>query len=161
MFLLFIQNISVGFYTGIQTVSNRSMLSYVIFNVPDNHTLNCTIGDTDNDGLTDWKELYLTFTSPFIEDTDNDGVSDYLEIQSGSDPNNYLDRDLLGDIDHDLDVDTDDLSFLKSIYGLSIQDDGFISDADFDSDGLITRIDYLIWRGYFNDFIGLRRVKIL
>jgi len=70
-------------------IDNRSILSYVIFNVPDNTTLQGQ--DSDNDGLTDYNELYITYTSPFLSDTDNDGVTDYIESLSGSDPNDYQD----------------------------------------------------------------------
>ena len=93
MFLLFIQN-AVG-YTGIETISNRSIASFVIFNVPDNATLNETYDDSDQDGLSDWTELYVTYTSPFLVDTDNDGATDYEEVNGAnhgyinSDPNNY------------------------------------------------------------------------
>jgi len=70
---------------------NRSMLSYVILNVPDNNTLNNTHGDTDSDGLSDWTEIYSTYTNPFLADTDNDGVNDCYEYDLGMDPNNYTD----------------------------------------------------------------------
>lgn len=43
--------------------------------------------DTDGDGLTDYDELYLYGTSPYLEDTDSDGISDYDEIMRGTDPN--------------------------------------------------------------------------
>lgn len=73
-------------------ISNRSFISCVYFNVPSNETLNATgDGDTDGDGLSDWEELFETFTLPDISDTDNDGVNDYDESRSGSDPNNYTD----------------------------------------------------------------------
>lgn len=70
-------------------ISNRSFISFVIFNVPDNTTLNNL--DSDADNLSDLEELYYTYTSPFLLDTDNDGINDYWENQSGSDPNNYTD----------------------------------------------------------------------
>ena len=76
-------------------ISNRSFVSFVLLNVPDDMTLNATYGDSDEDGLSDWTELYVTYTSPFLYDTDNDGVSDYCEIQKGSDPNNYMDSNYL------------------------------------------------------------------
>jgi hypothetical protein len=72
-------------------ISNRSFTSFVLFNVPDNDTLNASYVDSDSDGLSDWTELYKTYTSPFLADTDNDGVSDYDEYLSGSDPNNWID----------------------------------------------------------------------
>jgi len=43
--------------------------------------------DTDNDGLSDWDELNLYKTSPYLEDTDSDGISDQVEISGGKDPN--------------------------------------------------------------------------
>jgi hypothetical protein len=43
--------------------------------------------DTDKDGLTDYDELYIYNTSPYLEDSDSDGYSDYEEIQTGKDPN--------------------------------------------------------------------------
>ena len=78
-----------------KVVSNRSYTSFVIFNIPDNETLNTTFRDTDLDGLSDWTELYHSFTNPFIRDTDNDGATDYEEIVGGmygdinTDPNDY------------------------------------------------------------------------
>mgnify|MGYP000904688269 CR=1 FL=1 len=43
--------------------------------------------DTDGDGLTDWDELNLYKTSPYLNDTDSDGFSDKAEIDSANDPN--------------------------------------------------------------------------
>ena len=43
--------------------------------------------DTDQDGLSDYDELYIYNTSPYIEDTDSDGIDDQAEIARGSDPN--------------------------------------------------------------------------
>ncbi len=43
--------------------------------------------DTDKDGLSDWDELNIYYTSPYLEDTDSDGFSDKEEIDSGNDPN--------------------------------------------------------------------------
>jgi len=74
-------------------ISSRSAMSFVIFNVPDNTTLQAQ--DTDNDGLNDYEELYVTFTSPFVRDTDNDGAPDHSEYISGSDPNNCSDVGVL------------------------------------------------------------------
>ncbi|MDD5071419.1 MAG: hypothetical protein PHQ42_01655 [Patescibacteria group bacterium] len=43
--------------------------------------------DTDGDGLSDWDELYIYGTSPYLEDSDSDGLSDWEEIKRGTDPN--------------------------------------------------------------------------
>ena len=65
-------------------------MSFVLLNVPDNETLNASYYDSDNDFLSDWEELYQTYTNPFEEDTDNDGIIDYTEINTGTDPNDYF-----------------------------------------------------------------------
>ena len=82
----FIEHYTPG-STNPTVINNRSILSFVIFNVPDNTTLQGR--DTDHDGLADYQELYVYYTNPFVQDTDNDGVNDYYEKLSGSDPNNY------------------------------------------------------------------------
>jgi hypothetical protein len=43
--------------------------------------------DTDKDGLTDWDELNLYKTSPYLEDTDSDKLNDKQEIDAGKNPN--------------------------------------------------------------------------
>ncbi|MBI5023346.1 MAG: hypothetical protein HZC05_04315 [Candidatus Magasanikbacteria bacterium] len=43
--------------------------------------------DTDKDGLSDYDELNIYQTSPYIADTDSDGVNDKMEIEKGTDPN--------------------------------------------------------------------------
>ncbi|MDP2708988.1 MAG: hypothetical protein Q8O93_03000 [bacterium] len=43
--------------------------------------------DTDGDGLSDYDELNLYGTSPYLADTDSDGLSDGQEIKGGTDPN--------------------------------------------------------------------------
>ena len=82
-------------------INNRTHLSYIILNIPPNQTLNTTgpgggPRDSDGDGLTDWTELYRTFTSPFVSDTDADGKSDGSEMKQGTDPNDYFNIYLRG-----------------------------------------------------------------
>ncbi len=43
--------------------------------------------DLDNDGITDYDELYVYKTSPYLADSDSDGFDDRTEIFSGNDPN--------------------------------------------------------------------------
>jgi len=48
--------------------------------------------DTDNDGLSDYDELNVYKTSPYLEDTDSDGILDKKEADQGTDPNCPLGR---------------------------------------------------------------------
>lgn len=43
--------------------------------------------DTDKDGISDYDELYIFRTSPFLEDSDSDGFKDGEEIAQAMDPN--------------------------------------------------------------------------
>ncbi len=43
--------------------------------------------DTDKDGLSDYNELNLYCTSPYIADSDSDGIMDGAEVKAGTDPN--------------------------------------------------------------------------
>lgn len=43
--------------------------------------------DTDKDGLSDYDEIYLYNTSPYLADTDSDSEKDKDEILKGADPN--------------------------------------------------------------------------
>ena len=43
--------------------------------------------DTDTDGISDWDELNVYKTSPYLADSDSDTFSDKSEIDSGNDPN--------------------------------------------------------------------------
>ncbi|MBI2984251.1 MAG: hypothetical protein HYY50_01355 [Candidatus Kerfeldbacteria bacterium] len=43
--------------------------------------------DTDEDGLSDFDELYGSKTSPYLRDSDSDGVADGDELRQGTDPN--------------------------------------------------------------------------
>jgi len=72
-----------------KVISNRSINSFVLFNVPTIPVLQNL--DSDGDSLNDYMELYSYYTNPFLSDTDNDKYSDSLEISSGTDPNNYTD----------------------------------------------------------------------
>ncbi|MBU0646815.1 hypothetical protein KKC67_00200 [Patescibacteria group bacterium] len=49
--------------------------------------------DSDKDGLSDWDELNVHHTSPYLEDSDSDGFSDKQEVDNGKDPNCPAGRD--------------------------------------------------------------------
>ena len=42
--------------------------------------------DTDHDSLTDFDELYVYSTSPYLVDTDSDAIPDNIEVSKGTDP---------------------------------------------------------------------------
>lgn len=43
--------------------------------------------DSDSDGLSDYDEINVYHTSPYLEDSDSDTINDKQEILQGSDPN--------------------------------------------------------------------------
>jgi hypothetical protein len=43
--------------------------------------------DTDNDSLSDWDEINVYHTSPYLPDSDSDGIPDGTEVKNGTDPN--------------------------------------------------------------------------
>lgn len=43
--------------------------------------------DTDRDGLSDYAELHIYKTSPYLADSDSDGIPDAIEIAQGTNPN--------------------------------------------------------------------------
>lgn len=43
--------------------------------------------DTDADGLSDYDELYVYKTSPYLKDSDSDSTEDKTEVFAGTDPN--------------------------------------------------------------------------
>jgi len=43
--------------------------------------------DTDTDGLSDWDEMNLYKSSPYLADSDSDNINDYEEVKKGTDPN--------------------------------------------------------------------------
>lgn len=55
--------------------------------------------DTDQDGLSDYDEIYVYKTSPYLEDTDSDGLPDKKEVDNGTDPNCPQGKDCSAAID--------------------------------------------------------------
>jgi outer membrane protein OmpA-like peptidoglycan-associated protein/opacity protein-like surface antigen len=81
--------------------------------------------DSDNDGLTDYDEVYLYLTDPCNTDTDGDNISDYDEIHLyGTDP-------LLADSDRDLLDDYEEIFiYFTNPIDPDTDGDGFVDGRD-------------------------------
>jgi hypothetical protein len=51
--------------------------------------------DTDGDGLSDYNELYVYHSSPYMRDTDSDGIPDGEEVRKGTSPTCQEGKDCL------------------------------------------------------------------
>ena len=116
--------------------------------------------DFDNDGTYD-----LTTSSPTmghawnadfngtigLKVTDNDGLSatDTASVEIAASGQEFC-----GDLDADGDVDGDDRNILRSALNSSTGDTGFIPEADYDGDGLISYNDYREWYACYKAFIA-------
>ncbi|MBP5222460.1 MAG: cellulose binding domain-containing protein [Lachnospiraceae bacterium] len=90
--------------------------------------------DTDEDGLTDYEELYVTFTDPLKADTDGDGISDLSDDADGDGLTN-AEEFKLGTDPRNPDSDQDGLSDYEEVnrYGTDpLKED---TDGDSVSDG--------------------------
>ncbi len=101
------------------------------------------VTDTDNDGLTDYEEVYIYGTDPTNPDTDEDGLTDYEEIHITKTDPLLRDTDGNGISDANEDFDGDGLTNTQEIYlGTSVfnpdtDNNGILDgDEDFDKDGL-------------------------
>jgi len=56
---------------------------------PLNPTLNITVNDADGDTVSDYDELFVNWTHPFLNDTDGDGYNDSVDGQ----PNDYTESE--------------------------------------------------------------------
>jgi hypothetical protein len=79
---------NIGMYTDGRWTNQQlgpHQQGYVVFNLPDNATLQAM--DSDSDGINDYQELFTYYTNPKCNDTDEDGQTDGFEINSGVNPN--------------------------------------------------------------------------
>ncbi|MDR0296128.1 MAG: VWA domain-containing protein [Prevotellaceae bacterium] len=117
--------------------------------------------DTDGDGLSDYDEMYKTFTNPLVRDTDGNGISDGEEDFDGDGLNNIqecyygtnpfntdTDGDSLSDYDEvfiyhsdPLKVDSDDdglPDILEIKYGMDPKNPDTLGDGILDGDRIFT-----------------------
>ncbi|OGY46416.1 MAG: hypothetical protein A3A24_02340 [Candidatus Buchananbacteria bacterium RIFCSPLOWO2_01_FULL_46_12] len=66
--------------------------------------------DTDQDALSDYDELYVYHTSPYLPDSDSDGLDDTKEIARGSDPNCAIGQNCFAFIETEADNQPTDAS---------------------------------------------------
>ncbi len=116
--------------------------------------------DCDNDGTYE-----LSFSTPTVEHiwgsafsgtihlrvTDNDGLTATATAEAMIDEPAV---DLCGDLDHDGDVDGDDRNILRYALNTTTDDAGFVAEADYDGDGLISYNDYREWYACYQAFIA-------
>jgi len=91
--------------------------------------------DTDNDGLTDYDELYIYKTSPYLSDSDSDGFDDKTEIFSSNNPNCPEGKDCAGasvssETISGADTGNEGSNILSSVFNLS---SGSLGGVTFDS----------------------------
>jgi len=78
-------NIKISSYTAPTTGADN--LGAIQFSDDDRSIDELRASDTDNDGLSDFDEMYVYKTSMYLSDTDSDGYDDKDEIDQGYDPN--------------------------------------------------------------------------
>ncbi len=100
--------------------------------------------DTDNDGLSDYDELYVYGTSAYLTDSDSDGVDDKTELVKNTDPNCSYRESCFFDVPDDLLVSQSDVNFTSpaaqksaqelrtflTTSGVSAEDLATLNDAD-------------------------------
>lgn len=89
--------------------------------------------DSDNDGLTDEREINYYYTDPNNPDTDNDGYDDNLELINGYSPH-FNGKTRLTEVDQDNDG-------LNDGYELALQTD--LKNPDSDNDGYLDGDEFL------------------
>lgn len=120
-FLQFRYNLTSYFIQGDSQISlDRSTIN----NPDDPDLLGLRQKDTDLDGLSDYDELYIYGSSPYLKDSDSDGISDPDEIAAGTDPNCKTGADCFNTFfSNDLSTtEFDNLLLRGQVPGLEIRD---------------------------------------
>jgi len=101
-FLQFKQNITAPLYRQLGFSSNKEIedvfSGQTMVSKEDQEDAALKTQDTDKDGLSDYDELNIYNTSPFLEDSDSDGVLDKVEVERGQDPNCPIGKDCTGSL---------------------------------------------------------------
>ena len=73
-----------------EVLKKTSALDQDLDGIPDSeeakYKTSATSTDTDEDGLTDWQEIFNFKTDPLKADTDADSFTDGYEVRRGTDP---------------------------------------------------------------------------
>lgn len=94
----------------------------------ENFEMTQKLSDTDNDGISDWDELNVYGTSPYLEDSDSDGHSDLEEIAAKEDPlcpiGETCEDVVSEDLNSDVDIESEALNRLYGSYNGQIDLEG-------------------------------------
>ncbi len=103
------------------TISNERMLKERIGDA--------VTEDSDKDGISDYDEINLYKTNPFVADSDGDSFIDGVEVKGGYDPNSSdAEALMVYESPKESGVTRDDLLFVDSITALT-RDDAHVSEA--------------------------------
>jgi len=81
------QNIKLGTYYADSLQTDTTLDFNSVFDNTQLTEAELKNSDLDGDGLSDYDEIYVYNTSPYLTDSDSDGYSDKQEIDDGFDPN--------------------------------------------------------------------------
>ena len=139
-----------GILDGLEDIDGDSLTNIEEMKFQTDPLIKDTGLDSDGDGLTDFQEIFATFTDPNNEDSDangtldgqedpdNDLIDNFTELQLGSDPLTFTDINNILDSDNDGLTDYQEITFTKTDPLDADTDGDGTNDAleDLDSDGL-------------------------
>jgi hypothetical protein len=103
-----------------------------------------TSDDSDNDDISDWEEVNLTYTNPNLKDSDGDGLPDGWEYFNTFNANNAED----GVLDTDGDTLSNQWEYVLRLNPRSMDSDGdgtFDLWEDYDNDGLVNTHEITVY----------------